>query len=318
MSDRAHSRRAVIALGGNAITRPEQEGTVEEDYANLERSLEGVLDVLERGYELVITHGNGPQIGNQMIRVELAKGEAPLLPLDVMGADLQGGLGYMIERVLRGKLRRRGMVHRVCCMLTMVEVDANDPAFRNPTKFVGPFYGADEVEALVRERGYAIKEDKGRGWRRVVPSPEPKSIIQRQEILTLLEAGTIVISGGGGGIPVARSSNGELVGAEGVIDKDLASAVMALALGAPELIILTGVDRVQIGYGTPEARPLNIVSVDEAREYMAQGHFPAGSMGPKMEAACRFVEGGGSRTLITNVFTLNEALAGTTGTWVTA
>ncbi len=318
MLDRTHGRRAVIALGGNAITRPEQEGTVEQDYANLERSLEGVLDVLERGYELVLTHGNGPQIGNQMIRVELAKGEAPLLPLDVMGADLQGGLGYMIERVLRGKLRRRGMVHRVCCMLTMVEVDANDPAFKDPTKFVGPFYDKGEVDALVRERGYVIKEDKGRGWRRVVPSPEPKSIIQRQEILTLLEAGTIVISGGGGGIPVARSSNGELVGAEGVIDKDLASAVMALALGAPELIILTGVDRVQIGYGTPEARALNIVSVAEAREYMAQGHFPAGSMGPKMEAACRFVEGGGSRTLITNVFTLKEALAGTTGTWVTA
>ena len=318
MLDRTHGRRAVIALGGNAITRPEQEGTVEQDYANLERSLEGVLDVLERGYELVLTHGNGPQIGNQMIRVELAKGEAPLLPLDVMGADLQGGLGYMIERVLRGKLRRRGMVHRVCCMLTMVEVDLSDPAFKDPTKFVGPFYDEDEVEALVRERGYVIKEDKGRGWRRVVPSPEPKSIIQRQEILTLLEAGTIVISGGGGGIPVARSSNGELVGAEGVIDKDLASAVMALALGAPELIILTGVDRVQIGYGTPDARALNIVSVAEAREYMAQGHFPAGSMGPKMEAACRFVEGGGSRTLITNVFTLKEALAGTTGTWVTA
>jgi carbamate kinase len=318
MSDRAHGRRAVIALGGNAITQPGEEGTVEQDYANLERSLEGVLDVLERGYELVLTHGNGPQVGNQMIRVELARAEAPLLPLDVMGADIQGGLGYMIERVLRSKLRRRGMVHRVCCLLAMVEVDANDPAFRQPTKFVGPFYREEEVEALARERGWAMKEDKGRGWRRVVPSPEPKSIIQRQEILTLLEAGTVVISGGGGGIPVARSSNGELVGAEGVVDKDLASAVMALALGAPELIILTGVDRVQIGYGTPQARALNIVSVDEARAYMAQGHFPAGSMGPKMEAACRFVEGGGSRTLITNVFTLKEALAGTTGTWVTA
>ena len=318
MPDRSHGRRAVIALGGNAITQPGEEGTVEQDYANLERSLDGVLDVLERGYELVITHGNGPQVGNQMIRVELAKGEAPPLPLDVMGADIQGGLGYMIERVLRSKLRRRGMVHRVCCVLAMVEVDAHDPAFREPTKFVGPFYKQEQVEALVRERGWRMKEDKGRGWRRVVPSPEPKSVIQRQEILTLLEAGTVVISGGGGGIPVARSGSGELVGVEGVVDKDLASAVMALALGAPELIILTGVDRVQIGYGTPAARALNIVTVAEAREHMAQGHFPAGSMGPKMEAACRFVEGGGSRTLITNVFTLGEALAGTTGTWVTA
>jgi carbamate kinase len=316
--DRTSGRRAVIALGGNAITQPGEEGTVEQDYANLERSLEGVLHLLERGYELVITHGNGPQVGNQMIRVELAKGEAPVLPLDVMGADLQGGLGYMIERVLRGKLRKRGMAHRVCCMLAMVEVDAHDPAFENPTKFVGPFYSADEARTRARERGWAVKEDKGRGWRRVVPSPEPKSVIERHEILTLLEAGTVVISGGGGGIPVARSANGDLVGVEGVIDKDLASAVIALSLGAPELIILTGVERVQVGFGTPEARPLNIVTVAEAREYMAAGHFPAGSMGPKMEAACRFVEGGGSRTLITNVFTLVEALAGTTGTWVTA
>ncbi len=318
MLERSHGRRAVIALGGNAITQPGQEGTVEEDYANLERSLDGVVAVLERGYELVITHGNGPQVGNQMIRVELARGEAPLLPLDVMGADIQGGLGYMIERVLRGKLRRAGLVHRVCCMLTMVEVDAADPAFGDPTKFVGPFYRQEQVAELSRERGWVMKEDKGRGWRRVVPSPEPKRIIERQEVLTLLEAGAIVISGGGGGIPVARNTDGDLVGVEGVIDKDLASAVMALALGAPELIILTGVERVQLGYGTPAARPLHIVHVAEARAYLAAGHFPAGSMGPKMEAACRFVEGGGSRTLITNVFTLEQALAGTTGTWVTA
>jgi carbamate kinase len=313
-----HGSRAVVALGGNAITRPGEEGTVEQDYANLERSLEGVMAVIERGYEVVLTHGNGPQVGNQMIRVELARGEAPLLPLDVMGADLQGGLGYMIERVLRGKLRRAGLAHRVCCMLAMVEVDAADPAFENPTKFVGPFYREDEVEALRRERGWAMKEDKGRGWRRVVPSPEPRRIVEQQEILTLLEAGCIVISGGGGGIPVARTASGDLVGVEGVVDKDLASAVMALALGAPELIILTGVERVQLGFGTPQARPLTIVGVAEAREYLAAGHFPAGSMGPKIDAACRFVEGGGSRTLITDVFQLRAALVGTTGTGITA
>jgi carbamate kinase len=318
MLDRRHGRRAVIALGGNAITQPGQEGTVEQDYANLEQSLEGVLALLERGYDVVLTHGNGPQVGNQMIRVELSKGEAPLLPLDVMGADIQGGLGYMIERVLRSKLRRRGMAHRVCCMLTMVEVDATDAAFGNPTKFVGPFFQQHEVEVLQRERGWLMKEDKGRGWRRVVPSPEPKNIVERQEILSLLESGTIVISGGGGGIPVARTATGELVGVEGVIDKDLASAIIALAVGAPELLILTGVERVQIGYGTPHSRGLHIVSVAEARRYLDEGHFPAGSMGPKMEAACRFVEGGGSRCLITDVFKLQEALEGHTGTWVTA
>jgi carbamate kinase len=316
--DRRHGRRAVIALGGNAITQPGQEGTVEQDYENLDRSLEGVVAVLERGYDVVLTHGNGPQVGNQMIRVELAKGEAPMLPLDVMGADIQGGLGYMIERVLRSKLRRRGMAHRVCCMLTMVEVDAADPAFQKPTKFVGPFFRQDEVEALQGDRGWIMKEDKGRGWRRVVPSPEPKSIIERQEIVALIEAGTVVISGGGGGIPVARTASGDLAGVEGVIDKDLASAIIALAVGAPELVILTGVERVQIHYGTPQAKALHIVTVAEARRYLAEGHFPAGSMGPKMEAACRFVEGGGSRCLITDVFKLQEALEGHTGTWVTA
>ncbi|HVS04294.1 MAG TPA: carbamate kinase [Thermoanaerobaculia bacterium] len=313
-----HRRRAVIALGGNAIARPGEEGTVEQDYASLERSLDSVVSLLERGYELVLTHGNGPQVGNQMIRVELARDEAPLLPLDVIGADIQGGLGYMLERVLRGKLRRRGMAHRVCCLLCMVEVDAADPAFADPTKFVGPPYRADQVDALQEERGWVMKEDQGRGWRRVVASPEPKDVIERQEILTLAESGAVVISGGGGGIPVARTPTGDLVGVECVIDKDLASAVMALALGAPELIILTGVERVMLHYGTPRAKPLNIVSVEEARGYLAEGHFPAGSMGPKMEAACRFVEGGGSRTLITDVFKLPQALEGKTGTWVTA
>ena len=318
MLERTHGRRCVIALGGNAITQPGQEGTVEQDYANLERSLEGVMAVIERGYEVVLTHGNGPQVGNQMIRVELAKGEAPLLPLDVMGADIQGGLGYMIERVLRGKLRRAGLSQRVCCMLTMVEVDPHDPAFGDPTKFVGPVYRQEQVAALTRDRGWVMKEDRSRGWRRVVPSPEPREVVERQEILVLLEAGTIVISGGGGGIPVARTASGDLVGVEGVIDKDLASAKIAHAIGAPELIILTGVERVMVGFGTPQARPLNVVPVAEAREYHRQGHFPAGSMGPKVEAACRFVEGGGSRTLITDVFKLPEALAGTTGTWITA
>lgn len=318
MRTRHYGRRAVVALGGNAITQPGDDGSVEQDYRNLERSLDGVVDLLDRGYELVVTHGNGPQIGNQMIRVELARHEAPTLPLDVMGADLQGGLGYMIERVLRGKLRQRGLAHRVCCMLTMVEVAADDPAFENPTKFVGPFYDERRVDELRTERGWVMKEDRGRGWRRVVPSPEPIDVIERQEILALVEAGTVVISGGGGGIPVTRDTAGDLRGAECVIDKDLASAAMALTLGAPELFVLTGVERVQLNWGSDHATPLNIVSAAQARRYLADGQFPAGSMGPKIEAACRFVEGGGSRCLITDTFKLHEALEGDTGTWVTA
>lgn len=313
----SHGKRAVVALGGNAITRPGEAGTVEQDYANLDQSLEGVVALLERGYDLVLTHGNGLQIGNQMIRVEVARDEAPILPLDLMGADIQGGMGYMIEKVLRGKLRKKGMAHRVCCLITLVEVDAADPAFDDPTKFVGPFYKEEEVETLCRERGWIIKEDSGRGWRRVVPSPQPIAIIEQHEITALLELGALVICGGGGGIPVARTSTGELEGVEGVIDKDQASAIIALGVRSPELVVLTGAERVLLNFGTPEETPISIMSVLEARKYQAEGHFPAGSMGPKIDAACRFIEGGGSRTLITDPFRLSDAFEGRTGTWIT-
>jgi carbamate kinase len=317
MGLRGHSRRVVVALGGNAITRPGDSGSVEDDLRTLDESLDGVVDLLETGYEVVLTHGNGPQIGNQMIRVELARGEAPDLPMDVMGADLQGGLGYMIERVLRAKVRRRGLTTRICCMLTMVEVNWDDPAMHEPTKFVGPFYEEHEVEALQRDRGWVVKEDKGRGFRRVVPSPDPLSVVEQPELVALLDAGITVISGGGGGIPVARTETGELVGVEGVIDKDLASAVIALQVGASELFILTAVEQVKLGYGTPDETGLDALSVQEARRHLAAGEFPPGSMGPKVEAACRFVEGGGGRVLITDIFSLSRALAGETGTWVT-
>jgi len=310
----SHRRRAVVALGGNAITKTGQKGTVAEDYHNLEQSLDGVIYLVERGYQVVLTHGNGPQIGNQMIRVELARGEAPELPIDVMGADIQGGLGYMMERILRNKLRRHGLPDRVCCLLTMVEVRADDPAFQNPTKFVGPSYEAERVEDLARERGWIMKEDVGRGWRRVVASPEPVRIVERTEIITLLEAETIVIGGGGGGIPVSRDPNGERVGVECVVDKDLSSAIIALEVHAPELFILTAVDRVFLDFGKPTARPIERLSAAEARGHLKDGQFPAGSMGPKIEAACRFVEGGGQRAIVTHDARLIDALEGTTGT----
>jgi carbamate kinase len=315
---RIHGRRAVVALGGNAITKSGQRGTVEEDYVNLEETLEGVVDLIASGYELLITHGNGPQIGNQMIRVEVARDEAPELPMDVMGADIQGGLGYMIERVLRGKLRERGMVPHVACVLTMVEVDANDPAFHNPTKFVGPFYTDDQVPELERMRGWDMREDSGRGWRRVVPSPEPIGVLERFELSTLVNGGAVVICGGGGGIPVSRNVSGEAIGVEGVIDKDLTSVIIALALDAPELFILTGVDRVWLNFGKDDARALERMTVGEARRYQREGHFPEGSMGPKIEAACRFIEGGGGRCLVTNAENLAAALEGKAGTWITA
>jgi carbamate kinase len=308
--------RVVVALGGNAITRPGDDGSVVQDYVNLNESLEDIVALVERGYPLTLTHGNGPQVGNLMIRVELTRGRAPDLPLDLMVADIQGGMGYMIERVLRNKLLRKGIEVPVCTLVTMIEVDGDDPALQEPTKFVGPFFTEAEALQLQEERGWVVKEDKGRGWRRVVPSPEPRSVVERDLIVTLMEAGALVIHTGGGGVPVVRNADGELDGVEGVVDKDLASMVLALEVGAEQLFILTGVEKVALHYGTPEVRWLDRMTVSEARGYLAEGHFPAGSMGPKIDAACRFVERGGKRSLITDIATLAAALEGKTGTWI--
>ncbi len=307
--------RVVVALGGNAISRPDEEGTVVQDLVNLDASLAGVVGLVERGCSLVITHGNGPQIGNQMIRVEMARGHAPDLPLDLMGADLQGGLGYMIERVLRTRFRRRGLTTHTCCLLCMVEVRPDDPSVGNPSKFVGPVFRADQLEAC-RARGWVMKEDRGRGWRRVVPSPDPVSVVERDEVVALLDRGAVVITAGGGGIPVTRDTAGDLIGFEGVIDKDMASAVLALAVGAPDLYILTAVQCVMTDWSTPRAAPLDRLTLAEARRLLAEGQFPPGSMGPKISAACRFLEGGGQRVLVTDIFALEAALQGRTGTWI--
>ena len=310
------SKRVVVAIGGNAISQAGGDDSVAQDYANLRRSLETVVELVERGHHVILTHGNGPQVGNQMIRVEMSRDQVPDLPLDVVVADLQGGLGYMIERVLRNKFLRRGLDKPVCVLLTLVEVDPKDPAFENPTKFVGPIYREDEVATLTEDRGWLMKEDKGRGYRRVVPSPQPRGIVEAGLLSTLMDAGALVVAIGGGGIPVARRHDGSLRGVEGVIDKDLTAAALGLEIQADDLYILTAVERVALGFGTPDARPLSSVTVGEARRYMAEGHFPAGSMGPKMDAACRFIEGGGGRALITDVFSLVRALDGETGTWI--
>ncbi len=318
MERRSRTHRAVVALGGNAITRPGEAGTIAEELANLAGSLESVVELIASGCELVVTHGNGPQAGRELIRGELAQERVARLPLDVIVADLQGELGYLIARVLRDKLRRRGHPAAVACLLTMVEVSADDPAFAAPTKYVGPFYDESEARALASAHGWTVRRDADRGWRRVVPSPDPLAIVENQEIRSLVEAGVIVIGAGGGGIPVALNAAGELYGVEGVIDKDLASAVLALAIDAPELFILTGVERVMLDFATSQARPLATLTVAEARRHLAAGQFPPGSMGPKIEAACRFLEGGGERVLITHIDRLPEALAGETGTWITA
>ncbi|MCB1055136.1 MAG: carbamate kinase [Acidobacteria bacterium] len=309
-------RRVVVALGGNAITTPGGSGSVEEDYRNLGISLEGIVTLVERGYRITLTHGNGPQVGNQMIRVERSLAEAPDLPLSVMVADVQGGLGYMMEQTLRNKFARRGIARDVCCLVTLVEVGRDDPAMSDPTKFVGPMMTEEQALERRDSEGWDVKPDRGRGWRRVVPSPEPISIVERDLIEILVRSGAVVIAAGGGGVPVVREADGELSAVGGVVDKDLASMVLALEIGATELYILTGVEKVAIHYGEPGERFLDQVPVSEARRYLAEGHFPAGSMGPKIEAACRFVEAGGFRSLITDIHTLVDAVDGKTGTWI--
>lgn len=313
--ERRKSRRAVVALGGNAITEPDGRGTVEEDLENLRKSLPSISVLRDRGYDVVLTHGNGPQIGNMMLRNELARSQTPDLPLSLQVADVQGGLGYLMQRVLRADMDRRGLSTPVCTVVTTVEIDPEDPAFQSPTKFVGPVLDSDTAQRRKKE-GWEVKEDSGRGWRRVVASPTPIRVLESGVVETLLESGALVICCGGGGVPVRRASNGEFEGVDGVIDKDLASAVLGREIGASTLIILTGVEQVQTGFGTPSARRLATLTVSRARDLLAAGEFPAGSMGPKIEAACRFVDEGGEGALISSLERLEEALDGRSGTWI--
>lgn len=307
---------AVVALGGNAITREFEEGDIYQQFANTRRALMGVADLIDRGYRLAITHGNGPQVGHALIRVEQTRHLVPPIPLGVIVADLEGGMGYMIEQSLINKLLLRGIRREVVTLLAQVVVDRNDPSIHNPTKFVGPFYRQEEVAELVEKRGYLIREDPGRGYRRVVPSPRPQQVVQAGTIRRLVEEGTIVITAGGGGIPVYREEDGRLEGVDAVIDKDLASAVLAREIGATEFYILTAVDRVALNFNKPGERFLDRLTVAEARRYLAEGQFPQGSMGPKIEAAVQFITAGGRKAIITSVERMSEALAGETGTAV--
>ncbi|HOC89135.1 MAG TPA: carbamate kinase [bacterium] len=309
---------AVVALGGNAITREFEEGDIYQQFANTRRALMGVADLIERGYRLAITHGNGPQVGHGLIRVEQTRHLVPPLPLGILVADLEGGMGYMIEQSLINKLLLRGVSREVVTLLAEVVVDRNDPSIHNPTKFVGPFYRQEEVAELIEKRGYIIREDPGRGYRRVVPSPRPLHVVQAQTIRRLVYEGTIVITAGGGGIPVYLEEDGRLEGVDAVIDKDLASMVLAREIGASELYILTAVDRVALNYNQPGQRFLDRLTAAEAKRYLAEGQFPKGSMGPKIEAAVQFIEEGGKKAVITSVERMSEALEGRTGTEIVA
>jgi carbamate kinase len=303
-------KRVVVALGGNAILQPKQAGTAENQFDNIRDTCAQLASLIDKGYQLVITHGNGPQVGNVLLQNEEAKAKVPPMPLDICGAQTQGFIGYMIQQELQNLLPGRN----VGTLLTQVLVDANDPAFQNPAKPIGPFYTEKEADRLRGDKGYALVEDSGRGWRRVVPSPHPKAIIEKELIQSLLEKDALVIAAGGGGIPVVRDEKGKLRGIEAVIDKDLAGQRLAMDLRADIFLILTDVEGVAINWGKPNQEFLGRLSAAEARQLMAQGQFQVGSMGPKVQAAAGFVEQGGEISVIASLAKAADALAGKAGT----
>ncbi len=307
----------VIALGGNALLKRGEKGTFDEQRSNVARTVPMIADLIARGFKVVITHGNGPQVGATLLRHEAAKAIVPPFPLDACGAETQGFIGYMIQQTLRNELKRRGIDKYVITVVTRVIVDKHDPAFQNPTKPIGPFYKKEEADQIISQRpGVVIKEDAGRGYRRVVPSPDPKIIAERYAIRSLVDNGFIVVACGGGGIPIVEE-NGAATGVESVIDKDLAGQRLATLIGASVFVILTDVETAFLNYGTDKQEPIREITTGKLRNYLAQGQFKEGSMAPKVEAAIRFVESGGHRAVIASLNKLVEAVEGSAGTQVT-
>lgn len=305
---------AVVAFGGNAIIRGDQKGTIEEQEKNTLDVCMNLIPLLERGYELVITHGNGPVVGNILQRNEAANQlfGIPIMPLDICVADSEGGIGYMLEMQMMNVLNEKGIKKQVVTLITQVEVDKKDPAFENPTKPIGKFYSKEEAEKFQKESGWVMKEDaRKRGFRRVVPSPEPKTVIKKELIKNLVDAGNIVIACGGGGIPVYRHGDGHLEAIEAVIDKDLASSLLAREIGADAFFILTDVPKVAINFCRENQKDLDELTVSDAKRYLADGQFPSGSMGPKIQAAVEFVEAGGKKMIITEARELSNPNSGT-------
>lgn len=313
-------KTAVLALGGNAIIKAGQKGLIAEQFANTRNSLAGVVELIRRGYQLSITHGNGPQVGNLLRQQEAgAKDGLPPLPLGVLNAATEGTMGYMIEQSLQNKLHEHGLDKQVITIVSQVVVDKDDPSMKNPSKFVGStYYSEEEAKDLHLKLGWSLKEDSGKGYRRVVPSPLPIEIIPANTINELVHKGVIVIAVGGGGIPVYKEESGKLEGIDAVIDKDFASALLALNIKADLFVILTGVDKVSINYGKADQRDLDVMSVVDAQKYYDEKQFPAGSMGPKILAAIDFINRGGSEVLITSIDRIVEAFEGKTGTRIIA
>lgn len=308
-------KKIVIALGGNALQEAGKPATAEAQLAVVEKTAGYIADIIDEGYQVVLAHGNGPQVGRIVLQNEYATPVSPAMPFDVCGAMSQGYIGYHIQQGLTKILRERGNQKQVVTVVTQVLVDRNDPKFQNPSKPIGPFYTEQEAKSIAEEKGYVMKEDAGRGWRRVVASPVPVAIEELDAVRCLVDHGFITVTVGGGGIPVICNDKGELEGTAAVIDKDLASEKLAEDLDADALVILTAVEKVSINYKKPNQTDLDTMSVAEAKQYMAQGHFAPGSMLPKIEAAVKFVESKPGRvSIITSLDKAVEALNGSAGT----
>jgi carbamate kinase len=310
----SNGKLAVVAVGGNSLILDKDHQSIPDQYNAAAMTARSIADMVEAGWNVVLTHGNGPQVGFILRRSELSINEVPPVPMDYAGADLQGAIGYMFDRALRNEFRRRGVARRPLAVVTQTLVDRNDPAFANPTKPIGSHFDEATARRIAGEQGWTVREDAGRGWRRVVPSPLPQRIVELDEIRFLARAGYLVIACGGGGIPVIEDERGDLAGVEAVIDKDLASSLLARDLGADLLLVSTGVEKVAINFNTPQQRWLDRITLDDARRLYAENHFDPGSMGPKIRALIEFLEGGGTEGLVTNPPNLGRALAGATGT----
>lgn len=311
-------KKLVIALGGNALQEAGKPATAQAQLEVVEKTSEYIADIVERGYEVIVAHGNGPQVGRIVIQNEVASASTPAMPFDVCGAMSQGMIGYHIQQGLSKVLRHRGINKNVVTIVTQVVVDKDDPKFKAPSKPIGPFYTEEEAKAIAAEKGYTMKEDAGRGWRRVVASPLPVEIVELDAVKTLNDAGFVVVTVGGGGIPVVRNEAGDFEGVAAVIDKDLASEKLARDMDADALVILTAVEKVSINFKKPDQKDLDRMSAAEAKQYIKEGHFAPGSMLPKIEAALNFVESKPGRiAIITSLDKAVDAIEGRAGTTIT-
>jgi len=307
---------AVVAIGGNSLIKDKDHQTVEDQYEAIRETCFHIADIIERGYDVVITHGNGPQVGFILLRSELARHVLHPVPLDACDADTQGAIGYAIQKALGNEFKNRNFKKEVVTVVTQVVVDKNDPAFKNPTKPIGPFYKEEEAKEKMNKERWIMKEDAGRGWRRVVPSPLPKRIVEIEAIRTLLREGFVVVGVGGGGIPVVEDEKGNLQGIEAVIDKDYASSLLARELKVNIFLISTAVEKVYLNYRKPGETPISRMTVSEAKKYLKEGHFAEGSMAPKIRASIEFLKAGGEVAIITSPESMVKALMGETGTWI--